>query len=295
MPKGIIIKGIMGFYYVRTENGIYECKPRGLFRKDSIIPLAGDRVRISIINEKTKVGTIDEIQPRTNELIRPAVANINQKAIVISIKSPLPDFSLLDKLLITAHQQDIEVVILINKIDLDVREEYKEIEKCYKNIGYKIISVSSLKGIGFEQLEEVLKDKITVFAGQSGVGKSTILNKIMNSYVMETGDISSKTERGRHTTRHAELVELKKGGFIVDTPGFSSFEVADISFEDLKSYYPEFVSYAHQCKFNGCFHVNEPNCAVKDALESDKIDAGRYNRYIELYSVLKDKHKRRYS
>lgn len=295
MPEGIIIKGIVGFYYVRTENGVYECKPRGLFRKDSITPLVGDRVCISIIDEKNKVGSIDKILPRTNELVRPSVANINQISIVFSIKSPLPDFMLLDKLLVTAHQKGIEIIILINKIDLDEAEDYKEIEKCYKNVGYKIICLSSLDGIGLEQLEKVLQDKITVFAGQSGVGKSTILNKIMDSYVMEIGDISSRTERGKHTTRHAELVELKTGGFIVDTPGFSSFDISDINFEELKIYYPEFILYANQCKFNGCFHVNEPNCAVKDALELDEIDVGRYDRYVELYNMLKDKHRRRYS
>jgi ribosome biogenesis GTPase len=281
LPRGIIIKGIMGFYYVKTEDGVYECKPRGLFRKNSITPLPGDKVSISIIDEKTKVGSIDEILPRTNELIRPSVANVNQIAIVFSIKSPLPDFMLIDKILLTAHQKGIDVVILINKIDLGETEEWEKIENSYKKIGYKIIPLSSLKDIGFDELEEVLKNKVTVFAGQSGVGKSTILNKIMNSYVMETGDVSRKNERGRHTTRHAELVELKAGGLIVDTPGFSSFEISNINFEELKDYYPEFANYANGCKFNGCFHINEPKCAVKEALELEKIDLDRYNRYGE--------------
>lgn len=294
MPRGIIIKGIMGFYYVKTEDGVYECKPRGLFRKKSVTPLPGDRVAISIIDDKKKVGSIDEILPRTNRLTRPSVANINQIAVVFSIKSPLPDFMLVDKILVTAYQKGIDAVILINKIDLDEAEEYKKIENSYKKIGYKVIPISSLKGIGFDELEEILKDRITVFTGQSGVGKSTILNKIMNSYVMETGDISRKNECGKHTTRHAELMELKAGGLIVDTPGFSSFEISDVNFEELKNYYPEFMSYADQCKFNGCFHINEPKCAVKDALGMEKIDSGRYNRYVELYNVLKDKHKRRY-
>jgi ribosome biogenesis GTPase len=295
LPRGIITKGIMGFYYVKTENGVYECKPRGLFRKDSITPLPGDKVSISIIDEKTKVGCIDEILPRTSQLSRPSVANINQIAIVFSIKSPLPDFMLVDKILVTARQKGIDAVILINKIDLDETDEYKKIENSYKKTGYNVIPLSCLKGTGFEKLEEVLKDRITVFAGQSGVGKSTILNKIMNSYVMETGDVSRKNERGRHTTRHAELVELKAGELIVDTPGFSSFEISDINFEELKDYYPEFEKYVNQCKFNGCFHINEPKCAVKDALELEEIDLDRYNRYVELYNVLKDKHKRRYS
>ncbi|HQD28584.1 ribosome small subunit-dependent GTPase A [Acetivibrio saccincola] len=295
MPRGIIIRGIMGFYYVKTENGVYECKPRGLFRKDSITPLPGDIASISIIDEKKKTGSIDEILPRTNQLTRPSVANVNQIAIVFSIKSPLPDFLLVDKILVTARQKGIDAVILINKIDLDEAGEYKKIKYSYEKTGYKVIPLSCLKGTGFEKLEEVLKDRITVFAGQSGVGKSTILNKIMDSYIMETGDVSKKNERGRHTTRHAELVELKTGGLIVDTPGFSSFEISDVSFEELKDYYPEFIAYANQCKFNGCFHVSEPGCAVKDALESEEIDKGRYIRYVELYNVLRDKHRRRYS
>ncbi|MDQ2087158.1 ribosome small subunit-dependent GTPase A [Herbivorax sp. ANBcel31] len=295
MPKGVIIKGIMGFYYVRTEDGVYECKPRGLFRKNSITPLPGDSVSISVINEKTKVGNIEEIFERTNELVRPSVANINQIAMVFSVKSPLPDFMLLDKLLVTASEKGIEAVIVINKIDLDEMEKYKKIVSCYEDIGYKTIPLNSLNGIGFEKLEKVLKDKITVFAGQSGVGKSTILNKIMNSYIMEIGDLSSKNDRGKHTTRHAELIELKTGGFIVDTPGFSSFQISNIDVENLKKCYPEFVFYSNECKFSGCSHIKEPKCAVKNALESGEIDSGRYNRYVELYKVLMDKHKRRYS
>ena len=284
----------MGFYYVKTEMGVYECKPRGLFRKILLLLCLVTKFPFLLLMRKQKLAVLMKYtknQPVVKTFCGKYQSNCNS----FSIKSPLPDFMLVDKILVTARQKGIDAVILINKIDLDETDEYKKIENSYKKTGYNVIPLSCLKGTGFEKLEEVLKDRITVFAGQSGVGKSTILNKIMNSYVMETGDVSRKNERGRHTTRHAELVELKAGGLIVDTPGFSSFEISDINFEELKDYYPEFEKYVNQCKFNGCFHINEPKCAVKDALELEEIDLDRYNRYVELYNVLKDKHKRRYS
>ncbi|TYQ15621.1 UNVERIFIED_CONTAM: ribosome biogenesis GTPase [Acetivibrio alkalicellulosi] len=295
MPEGIIVKGIMGFYYVKTEEGVYECKPRGLFRKDSIVPLPGDRVVISVINKDDKIGHIVEILPRKIQLIRPSVSNINQIVTVISVKSPLPDLMLLDKLLVTAKKKGIEVAIIVNKIDLDEKDQHKIFTDSYKVTGFRVMSLCSLKGIGFEKLEDVLAGKITVFAGQSGVGKSTILNRIMDSYIMETGNISNKNDRGKHTTRHAELIELKTGGFVVDTPGFSSFELSDIDKNELKTYYPEFEPYVDRCKFGGCSHINEPKCGVKDALERGQLDLGRYERYVELYKTLENKERRRYS
>lgn len=294
MPSGIIIKGIGGFYYVKTENGIYECKARGVFRKDSKIPLPGDEVVISVIDEEKKKGYIEEICERKIQLIRPAVANINQIALVVSVKSPLPDFVLLDKLLITVMQKELNAIICINKIDLD--EGYKDvIIDCYKGTGVETICVSSVLNVGFEQLAKMLEGKTTVFAGQSGVGKSTILNKILDSYVMETGEISDKIERGRHTTRHAELLELKSGGFVVDTPGFSSFELSEIEPKELQNYYPEFRDYIGKCRFAGCSHISEPGCMVKSALENGMINKDRYGRYIIFYNMLKDKQRRKYS
>lgn len=287
LPSGIIVKGIGGFYYVSTPDGVYECKARGIFRKKDFSPLPGDRVCLSIVDEQKRVGSIEEILPRESQLVRPAVANIDQVVIVCSAKSPNPDFMLLDKLLITAEHKNITSIICINKIDLDEDEKYHEIIEMYKETNYRIILTSSQTNSGFEEMKEVLKGKVTVFAGQSGVGKSTILNRIMNNTVMVTGEISSKIERGKHTTRHAELIELTKGGYIVDTPGFSSFELLGILHEELQLYYPEFSEYINKCKFTHCSHVSEPECAVKQALNAGLININRYQRYVELYNNLK--------
>lgn len=291
MPSGIILKGYGGFYYVKADEEIYECKARGIFRKDGMNLYAGDRVVFSVIDDAKKIGNIDEIKTRETQLIRPAVANVNQIAIVVSVKSPGPDFYLLDKLLITARLKDIDCLICINKIDLDELNEAESIIDAYNKAGYKLIKLSSKENIGFSELEKELIGKITVLAGQSGVGKSTILNYIMESIVMKTGDISEKIDRGKHTTRHAELLELKNGGYFVDTPGFSSFELSDIEGNELENYYPEFDNYLNKCKFTGCSHITEPGCSVKEALGESLIDAGRYERYIEFYNMLKQKTK----
>jgi len=292
---GQIIKGIGGFYYVKTDTGIYECKARGVFRKDSLTPLPGDKVSILIIDEENKTGSIEEIFPRESQLIRPAVANVNQIAIVIAVKSPQPDFTLLDKLLISTEQKGIGAIICINKIDLDEKAEYTSIIQAYEKSMYKVIALSAVTGTGFDEIELALRDKTTVFAGQSGVGKSSILNKILNSYVMKTGSVSDRIERGRHTTRHAELIELKSGGFVVDTPGFSSFEISGIEADELQNFYPEFREYIEKCKFTGCVHISEPYCEVKAALEKRVIDNGRYRRYVEFYNILREKQRKKYN
>lgn len=294
MIEGLIIKGIGGFYYVKTESGIYECKARGIFRKDSFTPLPGDNVSISVANEEDKIGNIEVISPRKSQLIRPAVANINQVVIVIAIKSPQPDFMLLDKLLITLEQKGIGAIICVNKIDLDLKKDYRNIVESYKKSMYNVIAISSVTGTGFDQLEQTLQGKTTVFAGQSGVGKSTILNKVLDSYVMKIGKVSERIERGRHTTRHAELIELKSGGFVVDTPGFSSFELSGIEANELQNFYPEFHEYFGKCKFTGCMHISEPACEVKAALEKGLLDIGRHERYIQFCDFLKEKQKKKY-
>ena len=287
MPVGIILKGIGGFYYVKTENSTYECRARGIFRREDQTPLPGDEVRIAIIDEDRLKGNIEEILPRHSLLIRPHVANINQILIVISVKSPEPDLFLLDKLLITAEFKNIETILCLNKIDLDENQEYNSIILAYEKAGYQILKISNQLDLGFDQLKAVLKNKVTVFSGQSGVGKSTILNKIMNSMVMKTGTLSEKIERGKHTTRHAELIELNGGGFVLDTPGFSSFELSEISHEALERYYPEFGKFLNQCKFTGCGHASEPGCVIKEALHSGLIDEGRYARFVQLFTILK--------
>ena len=287
MPDGTIIKGIGGFYYVKADEKIYECKARGIFRKDAVTPLSGDSVKISVINEEKKLGNIDEILTRSIELVRPAVANVNQIVIVIAIKSPQPDMALLDKLLITAGLKDIDAVICINKIDLDDENEFDKISEIYSKAGYKVILTSSKTNHGFEDLLKILEGKITAFAGQSGVGKSTILNFITQSMAMQTGEVSRKLERGKHTTRHAELIELKNGGYVVDTPGFSSYELDEVEFDHLELYYPEFSNYLNKCRFTWCSHISEPECAVKEALGNGNIDKSRYDRYVQFYTDLK--------
>ncbi len=289
MPLGIILKGIGGFYYVKEQNNsiIYECKPRGIFRKNSITPLPGDKVEFSILDDEERLGSIDQILPRFSELVRPSIANIDQVVIVVSTKAPNTDFMLLDKLLITTEKKKLTAIICINKIDLEDNVA-KNINNIYSSIGYNCIEISSVLNLGYEILQEKLKGHISCLAGQSGVGKSTILNHIMNSWVMETGSVSNKIERGKHTTRHAEILELNCGGYVADTPGFSSFELEDIRYDELENYYPEFKKYLNTCKFTFCSHITEPNCPVREAIERGEIDTGRFQRYTQIYNTLKD-------
>lgn len=296
MPFGIITKGIGGFYYVKVYDRIYECKARGIFRKESRTPLPGDNVKISIVDDIKGIGSIDEIMQRQSQLVRPSVANVTQVAVVIAAKSPLPDLLLLDKLLITAALKDIKSMICVNKIDLDEGKEYQQLVNIYRKAGYCVLALSSKQKIGFEELRNSLNNQVSVFAGQSGVGKSSILNNLMDTSVMETGDISKKIERGKHTTRHAELIELHSGGYVVDTPGFSSFEMTGLTFNELEHCYPEFQEHLNKCRFTGCSHISEPDCRVKEAVMSGLIDNDRYERYTQLYNILKqDKDYRRKS
>lgn len=287
MPSGVILKGIGGFYYVQSERTVYECKARGIFRKNEITPLPGDEVEFTVQDEAKAEGSIDSILPRKTLLVRPSVANVDQLVAVIAVKSPEPDFLLLDKLLVTAEKEGVNACICINKIDLDESGECGRIEKEYAGAGFRMIPASSTAGIGLDELKDALKGRITVFAGQSGVGKSTLLNWIMDSFVMKTGTLSGRIERGRHTTRHAELVPLEGGGYLVDTPGFSSFELTGIEYSRLQDYYREFSGIEENCRFSGCSHISEPDCAVKAAVARAEIGAGRHGRYIVLYGLLK--------
>ncbi len=280
--RGKIIKGIGGFYYVKAaDNTVYECKARGIFRKDKIKPYIGDEVEITAENGK---GSIDSIYPRRTELIRPAVSNIDILVIVAAAAEPEPDVFLIDKLLVNAEESGIKPIICINKTDVKSGDELSGI---YKNAGYEVITVSAAKDEGFEKLLPYLKDKTSAFAGLSGVGKSSILN-IITGTKQETGEVSDKIKRGRHTTRHVELLELKGGGFVLDTPGFSSFEVNRINVADLYKYFPEMRGFEDMCRFKGCFHINEPDCAIKERVDSGEISKSRYESYKELYNQLKE-------
>jgi ribosome biogenesis GTPase len=294
LPSGIIIKGISGFYYVESDNGLYECKARGIFRKNELTPLPGDRVEFSVTDLAQRKGSLDRILDRTTLLARPAVANVNQLVAVIAAKMPEPDLLLLDKLLVTSEKNGMKAVLCINKIDLDPDDIRRSICNAYTNAGYLVLETSSRENKGFHELKAALNGHISVFAGQSGVGKSTLLNMVMNTMVMKTGGLSDKIERGRHTTRHAELIEIEDGGYVADTPGFSSFELAGIERAELQHCYPEFEPYKYDCRFTGCSHLSEPDCGVKRALAEGSVDEGRYGRYAALYAFLKQEEDMKY-
>lgn len=282
MINGRIIKGIGGFYYVKAaDNVVYECKARGIFRKDSIKPAIGDFVDISIENGK---GSIEKIHERTSYLIRPTVANIDILVIVVASAEPDPNILLIDKLLVSAEEAGISPVICINKTDVKSGEELSAI---YEKAGYPVIMVSAKKEDVRDVILPYIKDKTSAFAGLSGVGKSTILNLITETE-LETGEISDKIKRGKHTTRHVELLELPCGGYVLDTPGFSSFEVNTIKATDLYKHFPEMRDCEDMCRFAGCNHINEPDCVIKEKVESGEIAKSRYESYVELFNQLKN-------
>lgn len=288
--QGKIIKGIAGFYYVNVvESGVYECKAKGVFRKEKIKPLVGDNVRIEILDEENKTGNIVEIFPRKNELIRPAVANTDQALVVFAVTKPTPHFNLLDRFLVMMERKEIPVVLCFNKKDIATSPEIAELEAIYEKCGYPIVFTSALEQENIEEIRRLLLKKTTAIAGPSGVGKSSLINLLQNQVQMETGTISRKIERGKHTTRHSELIAVDANSYIMDTPGFSSLYVNDFEKEELKYYFREFASYEGQCRFQGCDHVHEPGCAVKEALEEGKIHPIRYKNYLEMYTELKEK------
>lgn len=275
--EGIIIKGIGGFYYIKTEEGVIECKARGKFRYNSLKPMVGDRVTIKV--EKGK-GVIEEIHQRSSELIRPTVANVTQAFVVFAIKNPDINLDLLNRFLTLCEYNDIHAVVCLNKEDLCTEEEKEELKAIINDIGYEVLFINAKEGKGFDALKERLEDNITVLCGPSGAGKSTLLNSFIDREHMETGSVSEKIGRGRHTTRHSELIDVDNG-YLVDTPGFTTLDVTFIDRESLKYCFPEFNDYNNLCKFNGCNHYKEPNCAVKEAVEEGKINKLRYEFYIK--------------
>ena len=292
MINGTIVKGIGGFYYIKAEDVVIECKARGIFRKDKIIPMVGDKVRISV-NPSSGQGVIEEILPRQTELLRPAVANIDQAIIVFAAKNPEPNLSLLDRFLVTVEKEALHILICVNKTDIDISEDIDSINNIYSQAGYTVLSTSVKTKEGLDSLKEMLKDKITVFAGPSGVGKSSLLNAIQENLELQTGDISEKNKRGKHTTRHVELLELEFGGWVVDTPGFSSLDVETIDKDELQHYFREFIPLMGRCKYQGCIHLNEPECMIKKAMATGDISKKRYNSYIQLLEEIQQT-KRRY-
>ncbi|MBE6063189.1 MAG: ribosome small subunit-dependent GTPase A [Clostridium butyricum] len=284
--NGKIIKGIGGLYSIKTEQGLIECKARGKFRHKGIKPMVGDDVTIKIENGK---GVIEEIHKRTSELIRPTVANVSLAFIVFAVKNPDINFDLLNKFLILCESNNIEVVVCLNKIDLVSEEEREEIKKRINDIGYEVLYINAKEGIGIERLKQKIQGNTTVLCGPSGVGKSTLINKLADKEHMETGSVSVKLGRGKHTTRHSELIDIENG-YIVDTPGFSTLEIKDLKDKnDLKYCFPEFTEYNDKCKYRGCLHYKEPKCVLKEAVEEGKINKYRYDFYVKsLEEIMKE-------
>lgn len=290
--RGKIVKGIAGFYYVHVNDcGIYECKAKGVFRKDNKKPLVGDDVILDVLDEEKKLGNISEILERSSELIRPAVANVDQALVIFSIVKPQPNFNLLDRFLIMMEQQNLPCIICFNKLDMDEADSGKAYEQIYRQCGYETLLVSAGTGQGVEELKELLKGKTTTVAGPSGVGKSSLINRLQSDKVMETGSISEKIERGKHTTRHSELIAIEEDTYILDTPGFSSLSLFDMEKEDLAGFYPEFTEHEKYCKFGGCSHIGEPVCGIKDAVTEGSVSKMRYDNYVLLYQELKERKK----
>lgn len=286
--EGRITKGVGGFYYVDTADGCFECRARGSFRKDGITPLVGDMAEISV-DMTAGTGAVDAIRPRKNVLLRPPVANVTQMAAVISVANPKPNLYLADKLLASAELAGIEIVLCINKTDLESADELCAI---YEDAGFCVIPLSAQRGKNMELLCEKLKDNVTVFAGNSGVGKSSILNCVTGSEAFETGEVSDRVERGRHTTRHSELVPLRYGGYIIDTPGFGTLDFSLLDFENPANLFREFEPYTDGCRFSDCSHTVEMGCAVIDAVTENKISASRHESYVRLVDEIKNAHKR---
>ena len=285
--EGIIIKGIGGFYYVDSGEEIYECRGRGKFRKEGITPLVGDRV-VCLADTEALTGTVYEIRDRESVLIRPAVANVTQMAAVFSPENPKPNLSVIDKMITSAIYAGIKPIICVNKTDISDGGEYEDI---YERAGFETIMLSAKENINIDRLKDCLKDEITVFAGNSGVGKSSLLNAVFGEERFETGDVSGRVERGRHTTRHSELIMIEEGTFVLDTPGFSSLFIDRFEEDEVKDYFQEFAPYAEQCRFQGCSHTHEPDCGVKKALEEGRISRIRYENYVNIYQELKEKRK----
>jgi len=287
--QGLIIGNISNTYKIKTAEKIYEAYARGKFKNEEITPLVGDKVEIEVTDSEKQNAIIEQILPRKNEIKRPKMANIDQIIFIVSTKNPKPDLLMLDKQLAYVEKLRIEPIIIINKIDLE--DTYKEIQEIYSNIGYKTIVTSAKQGLGIEEVKTILKNKISVFSGNSGVGKSSIINAIFGKDKTQEGEISQKNKKGKNTTTDTKLYELEENTYIADTPGFSSFEINEIESTELDKYFREFAQEIEKCEFVGCTHIKEECCGIKDAISAGRISQERYERFCKIYEELKDKEK----
>ena len=292
--QGIIIENISSLYKVKSGENVYTTTARGKFKKEEISPVVGDLVEIVEVNQEKQEAVIDEILPRKNYVKRPKVANISQLIFVLSSKHPKPDLLMLDKQLAFAEYLNIKVIIVLNKIDLDKETDFKQIKKIYENVGYKVIETQANEGRGVKELVKLMKNNINVFSGNSGVGKSTLINAIFENNVTLEGEISKKNKRGKNTTTSVKIYEIDKETFIADTPGFSTFEISEIESKELENCFKEFRIYIQNCEFVGCTHIKEKKCGIKKAVEEGKISSDRYDRFVKIYSELKDKENRKW-
>ena len=296
--QGIIIENISNLYKVKVIdiNGIeeiYEATARGKFKQEEITPVVGDKVKIEIIDEDNKKAVIEEIKDREVYVKRPKLANITQIVFVVASKEPKPDLLMLDKQLAFAEFLGIKAIIVLNKTDLDEEKEFKHIKEVYEKIGYRVIETQAKEKNGIEELNKELKNNINAFSGNSGVGKSTLINAIFEKDITQEGEISKKNKRGKNTTTSIKLYEIDRETYIADTPGFSTFDITEISSKELYKYFLEFKNEVENCEFVGCTHIKEVNCGIKDAIKSGKITEERYARFCKIYEELKQKEERK--
>ncbi len=290
--RGKIIKGIGGFYYVHDgADTVYACRAKGIFRSRGVKPLVGDDVQLTVLDDAAGEACIDEILPRRSQRLRPAVANQDQVMVVFALTHPAPNLNLLDRLLVMLALQQVPVALCFNKSDLGTEAEREAYRHTYEQAGYPVFFVSAEAGFGLEALRRRMKGKTTALAGPSGVGKSSLTNRLQPEAAMETGEISRKIERGKHTTRHSQLIFLEEGTYLMDTPGFSSLYPPELEAGELKTYFPEFAPFEEGCRFLGCVHVGERVCGVKQALEEGRLSRSRYETYLQMYEELKNRRK----
>lgn len=292
--QGVIIENISNLYKVEAENEIYETTARGKFKKEEITPVVGDIVSITVTDENNQKAVIEEIHERKVYIKRPKLANITQIIYVVSSKEPKPDLLMLDKQLAFAEYVGVNSIIVLNKTDLDKKEEFKNIKQIYTKIGYTVILTDAKQRKGIDELKDILKNNVNAFSGNSGVGKSTLINGIFDRDVTQEGEISKKNKRGKNTTTAVKLYEIDDNTYIADTPGFSTFDISEIESKELYKYFKEFQQFEENCEFVGCTHIKEENCGIKKAVENGKIDKARYDRFCKIYQELKEKEERKW-